>query len=84
MAGFGASALIFAPIWRDKTEGKDDKQGHSYRLPAKRANIEFAFGKHIEFPVRETYRLKDKARTGTPFYTSFITGAMAREPPKAL
>ncbi len=121
MAGFGASALIFAPIWRDKKEGKNKEQGHSYRLPALRANIEFAFGKHIEFPVRETYRLKDwartvtfftfpllrafppggaaahiefpvretyrlkdKARTGTPFYTSFITGAMARETTKAL
>ena len=36
-------------------------------MPAKRANIEFAFGKHIEFPARETYRLKDKARTATLF-----------------
>ena len=67
MAGFGASALIFAPIWRDKTEGKDKKLGHSYRLPTKWANIEFAFGKHIEFPARETYRLKDWARTATLF-----------------
>ena len=57
MAGFGASTLIFAPNMAGEiTEGKGNKQGHSYRLPAKRANIEFAFGKHIEFPVRETYR----------------------------
>ena len=56
MAGFGASALIFAPIWRDKTEGKENKQGHSYRLPAKRANIEFPKG---------TYRVGRQANIST-------------------
>ena len=60
-----------------KQKGKNKEQGHSYRLPTKWANIEFAFGKHIEFPARETYRHKDRARTVT-FYPSFFTGVPAR------
>ncbi len=51
--------------------------GHSYRLPAKRANIEFPKG---------TYRVSRQGNISTerlsensnPFYSFFVTGAMAR------
>ena len=33
---------------------------------------------HIEFPARETYRLKDWARTATLFTLHFFTGVLAR------
>ena len=57
MAGFGASVLIFIPNMAGQiTEGKENKQGHSYRLPAKRANIVFPKG---------TYRVSRQGNIST-------------------
>ena len=66
MAGFRISALIFAPIGWDKTEGKENKQGHSYRLPALRANIEFPKGTY-QVCRQANISTKRRSENGNPF-----------------
>ena len=72
MAGFGVSVLIFAPIWRDKLQREKIINKAIHIDCPQSGQISCSRREHIEFPARETYRLKDWARTATRFTLHFL------------